>query len=1591
MYLFLILLFHLTIFTSSKLCIIKWTIDTSNFEIVGTVDAGGIKGKLISDEFQMQGQTFASFNGVYCNATEFKSSIATTSKINFIDSGIVANIPQFRFPRKIKSIIQTTNTGIPINVAEVNLIGGEVSLSSDETIPLKFRSGFNQYEFDVEKAIRVRTQRTEVEILPLVGSRYDGNLNGQSTDETNVLAFVDIRDDGSGEMKLRILDFRLNIGSTIQLKGAATLKASALDTCTETCQLHGACYAKNSTCTCECGWSGNNCEIPPSIEYRSVDYVLPNRIPIAGGSVITTMFTPGENENHTDGFTKLSRTTFENDDMSGWNCGAITECGSFGKICGGFNKKGKNAHIEKKFNGLTVGETYTLELDFIQIDSWDQEWAHVLLDGVECWKKNLGFDGSNQCGNGNANWGDSVHKVQCTFKATKIDVDIRIWADLNEGLSNEAFAIDNVKFNSQTEIQKAIESIMGVIIVGNDVCNSKTVISSSALECIAPKASLNKPNYVAKVYRAATAETYCHLPHLHENDQNDISKLFYYDSDEVENICGTCSNGDAPTFSSTTESVVADNNLNELAKRCFSEHCREDNIDTSIKRDLKTMCTCKCLPGWTGYDCGKCMRRESNNTSNASTSSSSIATFGCGNIDTSQRGNSNSSSTNSGKDLTYVCDTNIVYEPDLDVTYYCNPHPELKELTGHFDVKMSCGVSGVGECSMNVWVPTPRGAFRYLGCQVYGCGVQSVTSTSSSDKLTQTVTCQKAQCSCSKDAPCTPYVKDILQSVTGPFDFICSAPKSTMSNNEVANCEVNEDHLPLKILLDCNAGVCRDEILQYQTPVPRRVLNIQLVLTIVLIALFSWVAFLMFFSRVKNMVIKKCKSKSIVPKVDNGDDDSNNPFGTFSTTAIAPVQDESANVIDVLATTTTATTNTITASNTKVELEERKKTLSDDQENFELPNDNNNNNSEVVRHNIRPVLSNILTLQQPIENAIETSNAAAIVNKQNNMYFHEVSYTVNKTLHGSKKQFEILKGVSGCIQCGKLTGMLGVSGAGKTSLLRILGAAGGRSSLPQGAIGNFIGFPIKCLFVSQESIIMDSLTVEEQIHFSAMLRQPNYVPYKKKLETIDLVIEQLNLTHVKKSYGKVLSGGEKRRLAIGLELVAVDINTIVNNYGDSDDGSNNNDNNNNNRLFLLDEPLSGLDSIIALHLVKCLSNIAKRFKLSIVMSVHQPSNEMYDLLDDVMFIDSGKMAYHGPAKNALVLIPDGILSDDYPAGRCPADVLLQNGKRIFNKNEDDGIFIKNHEWLTASSITPGIKNGRKVSAKIFKQLWYLAWRSTLNISRNPELLQYHLTIALCSALFLGTVFFNVTDDLAGFQNRAGAIFFVLLCFSFSSLSAIEVFIKDRKILTQELKNHYYVRGAYFIVQILSDIVLLRLMPTLLFALVFVAMMGLRSQATHMLIFTYILILVNCICGCFSMILAIIHSNVAAATITSNLFILISCLFGGLVVNTAATPTFLAWMRSISYFYYSFQGLLANEVNGMDLRFNPGGGSGGIKVKGETYMEVLGLKPNLMHDVEMLTWMCGCVILFTALTLYLFVPVNSIHNAYRFALNKIRYN
>ena len=135
--------------------------------------------------------------------------------------------------------------------------------------------------------------------------------------------------------------------------------------------------------------------------------------------------------------------------MNGWDCSKITYCGDYGKICGGFNQKGKNKPITKSF--AVAPGVYSLELDFIKIDSWDGgETASVDINGVTCWTRNnfKQNEGVQQCGNTASNnaYLEEVSRVSCRdVQVTGTTLTIKIKASVNENVNNEAFGIDNVK------------------------------------------------------------------------------------------------------------------------------------------------------------------------------------------------------------------------------------------------------------------------------------------------------------------------------------------------------------------------------------------------------------------------------------------------------------------------------------------------------------------------------------------------------------------------------------------------------------------------------------------------------------------------------------------------------------------------------------------------------------------------------------------------------------------------------------------------------------------------------------------------------------------------------------------------------------------------------------------------------------------------------------------------------------------------------------------------------------------------------------------------------------------------------------------
>ena len=153
----------------------------------------------------------------------------------------------------------------------------------------------------------------------------------------------------------------------------------------------------------------------------------------------------------------------------------------------------------------------------------------------------------------------------------------------------------------------------------------------------------------------------------------------------------------------------------------------------------------------------------------------------------------------------------------------------------------------------------------------------------------------------------------------------------------------------------------------------------------------------------------------------------------------------------------------------------------------------------------------------------------------------------------------ILHGLNGHVKPGELVAIIGPSGSGKSSLLNCI--AGRNVEGVKGDI-NFNGVPRPknyarfTGYVVQDVLYFNSLTVKEVLTFAADLKLPTSVPKRVKRQRIDDIINELDLTHCQDTQigeiGKGISGGERRRLAIGLEII------------------------NEPSLLLLDEPTSGM-------------------------------------------------------------------------------------------------------------------------------------------------------------------------------------------------------------------------------------------------------------------------------------------------------------------------------------------------------------------------------------------------------------------------------
>lgn len=215
----------------------------------------------------------------------------------------------------------------------------------------------------------------------------------------------------------------------------------------------------------------------------------------------------------------------------------------------------------------------------------------------------------------------------------------------------------------------------------------------------------------------------------------------------------------------------------------------------------------------------------------------------------------------------------------------------------------------------------------------------------------------------------------------------------------------------------------------------------------------------------------------------------------------------------------------------------------------------------------------------------------------------------------------------------------------------------------------------------------------------------------------------------------------------------------------------------------------------------------------------------------------------------------------------------------------------------SSNSSTKVRGYRKPS--YLRQFAIISRRTWRNLYRNPMLMLTHYAISIVLAVFLGFLFYGLTDDIKGFQNRLGLFFFVLALFGFSTLTSLTVFSTERLLFVRERAKGYYSPVPYFAAKVIFDIVPLRLVPPIILGAIVYPMTGLVPAWPEFLKFILFLVLFNFAAATICLFIGIVFRNMGVANLIGSLVMLFSLLFSGFLLNKESMVGAIAWLQYVS--------------------------------------------------------------------------------------------
>nr|KYP71090.1 Pleiotropic drug resistance protein 2 [Cajanus cajan] len=590
--------------------------------------------------------------------------------------------------------------------------------------------------------------------------------------------------------------------------------------------------------------------------------------------------------------------------------------------------------------------------------------------------------------------------------------------------------------------------------------------------------------------------------------------------------------------------------------------------------------------------------------------------------------------------------------------------------------------------------------------------------------------------------------------------------------------------------------------------------------------------------------------------------------------------------------------------------------------------------------------------------------------------FSNISYYVDmpaemKSRGINKDRLQLLQDVSGAFRPCILTALVGVSGAGKTTLMDVL-AGRKTGGYIEGSISvsgypkNQSTFARVSGYCEQNDIHSPHVTVYESLLFSAWLRLPSNVNTQTRKMFVEEVMELVELNPIRDAVVGLpgvdgLSTEKRKKLTIAVELVA------------------------NPSIIFMDEPTSGFDARAAAIVMRTVRNTVDTGR-TVVCTIHQPSIDIFEAFDELLLMKrGGQVIYAGPlGRHSHKLIEYFEAIPGVPKikdGHNPATWMLDISStsmearlevdfaEIYAKST---LYRKNQELIEElSTSVPDSKDlyfPTKYSQSFLVQCKANFWKQYWSYWRYPQYNAVRFFMTIVIGILFGLIFWDKakkTHKQQDLMNLLGAMYGAVLFLGALNASSVQPVVAiERTIFYRERAAGMYSALPYAFGQVAIEAIYNVIQATI-YSLILFPMIGFEWEAKYFFWFHYYIFMCFMYFTLYGMMIVALTPGHQVAAICMSFFLSFWNLFSGFIIPRMQIPMWWRWYYWASPVAWTLYGLIASQLGDKNAELEiPGAGSMGMKEF---------LKQNLGFDHDFLPAVAvahaGWVLLFTFVFAY----------------------